>query len=259
MVLIYSSLHVFISHCWQISSYLGFFGEGKDTFLWRMRYNRSSPCFSLFEQAQLESEIDVYEYSGLNKLVQHCSNKGIAIGGGNIVEYMAADAVESAVEALNSDDDDVPSPIDLNQEVDLPTPPTELEQLEDVVGFGIAIDEFLARGTTSPCATFRNPSLLKKSAETESFEIANIEVWTLTPAWSVDSAEKLEMTKYFVDQSSHSESVHSVYSDIAYNSPQNSMTASDLVQAKFYRRVGENDEGEEQRERWQYANMMGMM
>lgn len=174
------------------------------------------------------------------------------------MESLAAD--KNASEALSSDDDDVPSPpIDLNQEVDVPTPPTELEQLEDVVGFGIAIDDFLAQGTTSPCATFRNPSLLNKSAETESFEITNIEVWTLTPAWSIDSAEKLEMTKYFVDQSSHSESVHSVYSDIAYNSPQNSMTASDLVQAKFYRRVGENDEGEEQRERWQYANMMGLV
>lgn len=231
----------------------GFFGEGKGSFLWRMRHNRQSPCHSLFEQAQLETEIDVYEYSGLNKLIQHCSHNEIAIGGGNILEH----------NDIDSDDDvsSTSSPIDR-----IPSPLAELQQLEDTIGFGIAIDEFLARGTTSPCATFRNPSLMNKLAETETFQIANLEVWTLTPGYNVKGAEKLEMTKYFADQSSHnSESVHSIYSDIAgsytggSSSPLNSMTAADAVQASFYRRVGENDQSEEQRQRWQYANMMGMM
>jgi hypothetical protein len=131
--------------------------------------------------------------------------------------------------------------------------------MEEATGFGIVVDEFLARGTTSPCATFRNPSLLNNLAETETFTIANMEVWTLTPSWDVNSAEKMEMTKYFVDQSLHS-STHSTYSDIACSpSWDSTIPTAELSQQRFYRRVGENDEGEEQRNRWQYANMMGLM
>jgi len=210
--------------------------------LFRMRHNRQSTCHSLFEQAQLETEIDVYEYSGLNNLVQRCSHNEIGIGGGSILEYLAA-------EGANDGRSITPTPEDL-------------QELEDVGGFGIAVDEFLTRGTTSPCATFRNPSLLNKLAKTESFTIANMEVWTLTPAWDTKSAEKLEMTKFFMDQSSHTESsIHSVYSDIAgsYSPPPDASSAADLVQSKFYRRLGEGDENEEQRDRWQYANMMGLM
>ena len=208
----------------------GFFGQGDGAFLWRMRHNRDSQCHSLFEQAQLETEIDVYAYSGENKLVQRCSHNEIAIGGGNINA------------GIVSDDDS--------------------EEMEDTAGFGIAIDEFLARGTTSPCATFRNPSLLHNLGEAETFEIANLEVWSLTPAYDVNQAEKLEMTKYFINQSSHTESsIHSVYSDIAgsYTPPSNSMNAVDMVQASFYRRVGQNDGSEEQRDRWQRSSMMGLV
>lgn len=166
------------------------------------------------------------------------------------------------MESASIDSDEDISPSDLQQFGPVLEPPQDLQQLEGTIGFGIGIDEFLARGTTSPCATFRNPSLLNKLGETETFEIANLEVWTLTPGWNVDSAEKLEMTKYFADQSSHGESIHSVYSDVSAsysNTPRNSLTAADLVQSKFYRRVGEGDDNEEQRQRWQYAQMMGMM
>ena len=209
-----------------------------------MRHNRHSPCHSLYEQAKLETEIDVYKYSGLNKLVQHCSAKKIAIGGGNIYEYLAAERAKGR------------STGDLAR----PPSPVELEQMEEATGFGIAVDDLLARGTTSPCATFRNPSLMNNLAKTEMFEIANMEVWTLTPAWDVDAAEKMEMKLFFVDQSSHTvnSSTHSSYSDMAH-SPRDSMMASDLTQQRFYRRLGENDESEAQRDRWQYVNMMGLM
>lgn len=210
----------------------GFFGKGEGSFLWRMRHNRHSECHSLFEQAQLETEIDVFAYSGENKLVQRCSHNEIAIGGGNINAGIVSD----------DDDDSV--------------------EMGDTAGFGIAIDEFLARGTTSPCATFRNPSLLHNLGEAETFEIANLEVWSLTPAWDVNQAEKLEMTKYFVNQSSHTESsIHSVYSDMAgsYTDPGNSMSPTELAQANFYRRIGQNDTSEEQRDRWQRSSMMGFI
>jgi len=35
-------------------------------FLWRMRHGRNTPVHSLFEQAQLKSEIDIFPYNGSN-------------------------------------------------------------------------------------------------------------------------------------------------------------------------------------------------
>ena len=49
-----------------------FYGTG-ESFLWRMRSNRNAPVHSLFEQAQLESEIDVFPYNGSNDYVQLCT------------------------------------------------------------------------------------------------------------------------------------------------------------------------------------------
>ena len=217
---------------------LGFFGNGAGAFLWRMRHNRNTPCHSLFEQAQMEAEIDVFEYSGLNNFVQHCSHDKIAIGGGNI--------------------HDTPDDVDGDSEI---PPAVDLVRVESY-GFGIALSEDLGRGSSSPCATFRNPSLVSNAAETKTFEIANMEVWTMTPAWDVHSAEKLEMTKYFVDQSIHSvdsSSIHSTYSDYGRTSttrPGSPGEILDHIQEEFYRHVGQNDESDTRRTQWQYANMM---
>ena len=71
----------FCSHTWK--THPTFFG-GAPAFLWRMRHNRRTPCHSLFDQAQMESEIDVYTYSGLNDLVQVCDERRLAIGGGKL-------------------------------------------------------------------------------------------------------------------------------------------------------------------------------
>jgi hypothetical protein len=207
--------------------WLGFFGDGDGSFLWRMRYNRNSKCHSLFEQAQMETDIDVYSFSGLNSLVQHCSHNRIGIGGGDLNKFIEAKK-EGSVDDMEHDFD-----------------------VLDSCGFGIMLDEDLSTGSTGPCATYRNPCLLDNSAHSETFEIMNMEVWTLTPAWDESSAQKMEMVKYFSDQSTHtneSVSVHSVYSDITASSPRTpSLSSKDYIQQSFYRRLGENDESEANR------------
>jgi len=61
-----------------------FFGGGSQSFLWRMRHSRREKCHSIIDQAQKESEIDVYPYAGENNFVQLCTHDKLAVGGGDV-------------------------------------------------------------------------------------------------------------------------------------------------------------------------------
>ena len=163
----------FTSSAWRTR--YGYFGSG-EAFLWKMRHGRMTPCHSLFEQAQLESEIDVFFYSNLNDYVQLCTNDKIAIGGGD----------------LGISDDE--------EHGNGPSPDVFLEEGENY-GFGLAVSDDLLHGTSSPCATFRNTCLVNHSSKGEIFEVANLEIWTFTPCQEESDAERLEMTKFFVEES----------------------------------------------------------
>lgn len=144
-----------------------YFGNG-ESFLWRMRRSRSEndAQHSILDQAKLESELEVFYWSGKNNLVQYCTHEMLAVGGG-----------------LLRDDNRV----DISDE------------RPDTGGFGLAIDSDLLRGTSSPCATFQSPPLSKSHSNGSPFEILNMEVWTLTPCGSVAEAENMEMTALFLE------------------------------------------------------------
>ena len=46
-------------------------------------------------------------------------------------------------------------------------------------GFGFIVEDGLLRGSSSPCTTYDNPSLV--SFGDGQFEVANMEVWSMTP------------------------------------------------------------------------------
>lgn len=141
-----------------------YFGNG-ESFLWRMRQPRTTECHSIIDQAHLESELDVYPWTGENNCVQLCTHDNFAVGGGT----------------LTSEKKD------------------ETDPDESVsYGFGIAIDRLLLKGTSSHCATFGSPPLSKCHSDGSPFEIMNLEVWTLTPCYSLEDAEKLELGKLFL-------------------------------------------------------------
>lgn len=52
-------------------------------------------------------------------------------------------------------------------------------------GFGLALEKDLLSGSSCPCTTFESPSLSKFHSDGSTFEIRNLEVWTLTPCLSV--------------------------------------------------------------------------
>jgi hypothetical protein len=221
----------------------GFYGTG-ESFLWRMRSNRNTPVHSLFEQAQLESEIDVYPYNGSNDYVQLCTRDMLALGGGGVGGNSGG-----CEQSQPLDDDDAPPVV-----------------LEDIVnyGFGLALDKYLLHGTTSPSATFGNSNLSSHRLNIDNvdggvtFDVKNLEVWGFTSADTVSDAQKSEMSVYFARESISSSmtSSSSIGASFGGRSDHQLFEADDLSQDRFYRRIGRNDENEVDRSAWQYANMM---
>jgi hypothetical protein len=158
-----------------------YYGSG-ESFLWRMRRTRADKDLqhSILDQAKLESELDVFYWSGRNDLNQYSTHDMIAVGGGALSD-----------EGLNKSATSV-------EERDLP-PQNQAFSNADKGGFGLAIDSELLRGTSSSCATFMNPPLARAHPDGSPFEIMNLEVWALTPCNNVADAENLEMKKLFLE------------------------------------------------------------
>jgi hypothetical protein len=131
----------------------GYFGNGQ-SFLWRMRESRAIPCKSVIDQAQRESEIDVFPWTGENDMIQVCRSDIIAVGGGSS------------------------------------------QDKGDSSGFGIVIESDLLQGSTNPCVTYDSPSLSRHGG---TFDIVNLEIWTFTPCYSEEEAQKLELMHLFLE------------------------------------------------------------
>jgi len=129
-----------------------------DAFLWRLKKSRFTSDRS--PPASYESEMEVYPYTGSDHLIQYCTNKTIAVGGGEWVGRSCPFRGEPR-------------------------------------GIGFMIDGDLLGGETNSCATFANPRLCKHISTSNEFTIANIEVWTLTPCLNVHDAANLEMEGIF--------------------------------------------------------------
>ena len=144
----------------------GYFGNG-ECFVWKMRKSRNTKCYSILEQARLETEIEVFTNSGKNDCFQACNDNMIAIGG----------SVSSSTTNCVTD--------------------------ETYSGFSIALTNDLAQGTSSPCSTFNSPCLTNNSADIGSvFEILNVEIYSFTPFDKEGDAERNELMKMYIDDQS---------------------------------------------------------
>lgn len=152
-----------------------YFGGG-ESFLWRMRHSRHTKCHSIIDQAHLESEIEVFPYTGENQCIQFCTSKNIAVGGGTAPEMLSP--------TKNGEDE------------------AETQIREHEWGHGIYLDTDLMHGTSAPCITFGSPSLSEKHCDGSRFEIINLELWTMTPCYTLADAEKLELGKLFLEEHS---------------------------------------------------------
>jgi hypothetical protein len=151
-----------------------------------MRMPRSTPRFSVIDQAQLESEIDVFNWTGDNDFMQLCHHDQIALGGGDAIRISSGrDSEEEKV-----DTDDYSNSSSNN---------SEDHGSGGGGAFGLTLSDDFLWGTSDACATFCNPSLSKIAMNGESFEIVNVELWSLTPCLTEDDAERLEAMKLFLE------------------------------------------------------------
>ncbi len=162
----------FTGQAWRKS--WNYFGTG-ESFLWRMRHSRLDGTNGILDQAQKESEIDVYPYTGENDFIQLCTHDRIAVGGG------------------------------MPEEVDSAEKKTQTEPFSNPLvdhdhdwGLGLALRSDLLQGSSSPCLTFGSPSLYKSKPSGERFEVVNVELWAMTPCATEEEAEKLELGKLFL-------------------------------------------------------------
>jgi hypothetical protein len=150
----------FTSEPWRLLS--TDFSGSKDSFVWRMRHSRNEPCKSVMEQVLRESKIDVYPYTSKNNKIQFCCKEFLALGEGELEDI----------------------------------------QVQGGTHFGNAIrlHRSMASGSTSTSNTFDNPSLIHTDKRGEEFNVANIELWALTPHTSLEVAVRSEMRSLFLEE-----------------------------------------------------------
>ena len=132
-----------------------------------MMGNRLTPCQSVLDQAKMESDINVYPWVSPNTDVDNSDE----FGGIHEVQVCRSDLI-----AVGTGAD---------------------------TGFGLAIESGLLHGTTSACSMFNSPPLSnirQLSSSSDPFEIVNLEIWTISPAFSEEDAEAMELRKMFLKE-----------------------------------------------------------
>ena len=128
--------HVFGAFCsspWRVQT--SWYGNS-ECFLWRLKKSRLDGCKR--RTFDSDNEMEVYPHSGNDCLIQYCSEKSLAVGGGQ----------------YNS----VGSPF-----------------LDEPTGIGFMIDGDLQGGETNSCATFNNPRLASRESRSHNeFDIAHL-------------------------------------------------------------------------------------
>ncbi len=159
--------HVFGSftcQAWRLSQ--GWYGKqtGEAAFLWKMRHSRDidpiDVARSFVEQVNKESEIQVFPYREGNAAVQYCSSGGLMLGQGELL------------------------------------PRNDLKGKH--YGHGLYLEGSLLKGSTSNSETFGSPCLINADERGALFEVANMEVWTLTSHSDMKSAEQSELSQLFL-------------------------------------------------------------
>ena len=149
----------FTSSPWRILP--GQYYGSAEAFLWRLKKSRFAPCASVEDQIALESDVEVFEWSRNNRNIQSWSGlEGeMSVGGGGYEDNPEKDARDYCA--------------------------------------GLSLSSDLSRGTSEKCLTFHSPRLPTRGTGAV-FNIANIEVWALTPVLSVEEAEELELSRQFI-------------------------------------------------------------
>ena len=164
-----------------------FFGSG-EAFVWRLTQSRDTPCQTLDEQVDLEQDVQIFAWSGRNRNVQRLERPDapMILGGGDNEQREQGSPTKPCS----------------NKDESLVTASSSTLEF----GSALVLSSDLATGYTHACHTFTSPRLVpdkESNNEQETFDIANVEVWTLTPVDTVEQAETVELGRRFIfDQGS---------------------------------------------------------
>ncbi|KAL3937904.1 MAG: hypothetical protein SGARI_001950 [Bacillariaceae sp.] len=164
----------FTSYPWRLTSAKGYYGS-KESFVWRMRNSRNEEVDSVMEQILMESKIDVFPFTGRNNMVQLCTKEYMALGHGELLDESIGHGEEEGENESGA-------------------------SREDFYGFAIKLEKSMETGSTSSSETFGNPCLIQRESRGEVFEVANVELWSMTPHETVESADHAEMKALFEEQ-----------------------------------------------------------
>jgi len=171
----------FTGQAWRKS--WNYFGTG-ESFLWRMRHSRLDTTNGVLDQAQKESEVEVYPYTGENEFIQLCTHDRIAVGGG-IPDHSSSSEQKSQNEPISN------PLVDHNYDW----------------GLGLSLESDLLQGSSSPCLTFGSPSLSMAKPNGDRFEVVNVELWTTTPFMTEEEAEKVELGYLFLGSPTNNDQI----------------------------------------------------
>jgi hypothetical protein len=113
------------------------------------------------EQALTESKMDVFPHTCRNHHLQLCTMERISLGDIEI-EGMAIEGTHC--------------------------------------GNAIRLNGTLRSGSASTSETFGNPCLTHTDKRGQEFEVANVELWAMTPRSTVEAAESAEMKSLFLEE-----------------------------------------------------------
>mmetsp|Transcript_49146 Transcript_49146/g.56663 ORF Transcript_49146/g.56663 Transcript_49146/m.56663 type:complete len:622 (-) Transcript_49146:49-1914(-) len=173
----------FTSQPWRLIGNNHYYGS-KESFVWRMRQSRFEPCESVVEQIFMESKMDVFPFTSQNNKVQSCTASGIALGYGEVKEERMTQVNQN----------------DINETVAIDSTDTKH------YGHAIELDKSMTSGSTSSSETFGSPCLIERESRGEIFEVANVELWSLTPHDTVEEADQTEMKVLFLEENRQNDS-----------------------------------------------------
>lgn len=181
------------------------YGSG-EAFLWQVPSSsqQESSQHSANKQPSATTpnhEIKVFPYTGHDDMIQYCSKKALAVGGGS----WSSPSLPRPT--FSTDDSYWTTPVTTSFEP--PSSGTDNPYNDEPAGIGLLLDADLLGGETNSCSTFCNPRLYAPTdarhgtncvATQNEFDVANVEVWTLTPCTTLEAAESLERRKLFIEE-----------------------------------------------------------
>jgi hypothetical protein len=128
----------------------------------------------------MESKMDVFPFTSQNNKVQSCTTTGIALGYGEVL------IEEERMTEVKQNDIDVTKKSVANS--------------TNHYEHAIKLDKSMTSGSTSSSETFGSPCLIERESRGKFFEVANVELWSLTPHDTVEEADQAEMKILFLEE-----------------------------------------------------------